>query len=170
MEKQSNITIIVDALQRVNNETTQLVMSISKEMSKTEIITLFNQSALDFFKTILEITKSIEQEKEYGINGYINLFETATKINVHLPIEQFAATILEFAPEIYAENENLFLDMHIPDAEFKAGNEFNIIKSDKFKHLWKTGTPKNKELVKEKIIALTTWCHVYFFQTIIQNQ
>jgi len=171
MEKTAStpdIALIANSLKRVNDKTTNIVLDMAKQISKDEVISLFNQAALDFFQTILKITQEMGQEREYGIKGYLKLFETAVGINRGLPIDQFTATILEYAPEIYAEEEDTFLDMDIPDAEIKSGNEFNIIRSGKIKNLWKTGSPENKELVKEKIITVTTWCHVYFIQKIME--
>ena len=164
-----DVNKLIMALTRVNPETNEMIMNIANSTTKSEIISLFNQSALDFFSTVLEITKKLGKEKEFGIGVYMNLFESTLKINVNLPIDQFAASILEFAPDIYAENEDCFLNMQIPDAKVKTGNEFNIIRSEKFKALWISGSPENKNIVKEKIISLTTFCHAYFFQLIVNK-
>uniref|UniRef100_A0A6C0C9V3 Uncharacterized protein n=1 Tax=viral metagenome TaxID=1070528 RepID=A0A6C0C9V3_9ZZZZ len=171
MEKKAStpdIVLIANSLKRVNDKTTQIVMDIAKQVSRQEVVSLFNQAALDFFQTVLKITQSMGQEREYGIKGYLSLFETAIGINKSMPIDQFTMSILEHAAEIYAEDEDKFLNMDIPDTEIKSGNEFNVIKSGKIKNLWKTGSPENKELVKEKVITLTTWCHVFFIQKIME--
>lgn len=172
MKKSSStpdILIIADSLKRVNDKTTNIILEMSQQMSNNEVISLFNQAALDFFQTLLRITQAMGKENEYGITKYLSLFRTAADMNKRLPIEKFTTTILEYAAEIYAEDETTFLDMEIPDTEVGSGNEFNIIRSGKVKELWKAGSRENKELVKEKIIALTTWCHVYFIQKIVEQ-
>lgn len=159
---------IMASLNRVNDATHKMIMGMANGMSKMEIVTLFNQTALDFFTTVINIMRTLGKDEEREIEGYMSLFQTALKYNVILPIDTCASIILRVAPEIYTENEKFFLQLHIPNAKVKSKTGgFNIIESDKFKRLWTEGSTENKEKVKEKLISLTTWCHAYFFKLII---
>ena len=166
----SKITKIVNSLGKVNNETNQMIMNMASGTTKSEIISLFNQAALDFFNTVLTITKTLGNGVDNEIKGHMQLFQSALKYNINLPIDHFAGTILIFASEIYAEKEDFFLNMYIPDQEIDfAGLNTNngglgVIESEKFKKLWKEGDNKHKELLKDKIITLTSLCHAYFFK------
>jgi len=169
----TEIQEIVDSLKQINDETHKMVMGIANGMHKSEIITMFNQCALDFFNTVVTILKTMGQEEGREIEGYMMMFQSALKYNINLPIDACAGVILKFAPEVYTENEQFFLGLHIPNAKVKDFNKpnqnsgFGIIESDKFKKLWRVGSSADKDKVKEKLIALTTWCHAYFFKLII---
>lgn len=86
-----------------------------------------------------------------------------------LPLDKFTLIILEFANEIYSEEENCFMDMTIPDAKLEVGNEFGLIRSEIFKSLWKILDKNHKQIIKEKIILLTTYAHTYFYKTVMAN-
>jgi len=158
------------ALEKVNEETKKMVYDMATGMSSLEVIQSFNQEVYDFFALLIIITRRLRVDKEYKIDAHNAFFEKAVKTNVSLPIEQFTLIILEFAPDIYTENEQSFLNMYIPDAKLEAGNEFNIIRSEHFKELWKKLNPEDKISLKDKIILLTTYAHTYFYQTIILIQ
>ena len=161
---------VIDALSKVEKNTNQMIVDMIDEMSLEEIIRLFNQETLDFFNTLVKITKQINKEREYGIAAYLALFENAIRINTKLPIDKFSMVILEFAPYIYAEKEDVFLNMDIPDTKLGDGNEFNLIRSKNFKRLWKILDGENKEKVKEQIILMTTYSHAYFYKSILSSR
>ena len=160
---------VVKSLDRVPIDTRQMIFSMSKGMSELEIIQSFNQQALDMFILVISITKRTGKEKEYQFTGYKALFDNAVKINNKLPLDKFTLIILEFAAEIYAEEENCFLDMSIPDKEVNVGNEFGLIRSESFKILWKTLGRTDKEALKENIILLTTYAHAFLYKTLLKN-
>lgn len=158
------------ALEKVNDQTKQMVYDMATGMSSLEVMQSFNQEVYDFFALLINITRRLRVDKEYKIDAHNAFFEKAVKTNVSLPIEQFTLIILEFAPEIYIENEECFMNMYIPDTKLEAGNEFNIIRSEHFKELWKKLNLEDKTSLKDKIILLTTYAHTYFYQTIISIQ
>ena len=166
MDNSQLLNKVIEALGRVNKETQQMIVELSQSMSELAIVNAFNQVALDSFTQFTRITKEMGIEKVYQMGGYKILFENALKMNVKLPIDKFTLIILEFAPEIYSENEDRFLNMHIPDTTVTDGNEFAFIRSEKFKSLWKQLDSSKKKAVKEKIILLTTYAHAFFYKTI----
>lgn len=161
---------VINALDKVGIETKQMIFNMSNNMSEIEIIRSFNQSALDLFNLLMEITTRMKKENEYKVGGYKVLFDNAIKYNIKMPIDQFTLVILEFAADIYAENEDCFLNMTIPDTKLEVGNEFNLIRSEMFKTLWKNLNKNDKNDVKEKIILLTTYAHIYLYKTLLKNK
>ena len=169
-DKVHQLEKVQQALERVNDGTKEMVLEMAKGMTDLEVIRSFNQEVYDFFAILINVTKRMGVDKEYKIEVHNTFFEKAIKTNVLLPIEQFTLIILEFAPEIYTENEECFLRMSIPDAKLESGNEFNIIRSEHFKKLWLTLSSDDKSNIKDKIILLTTYAHTYFYQTLLAMQ
>lgn len=176
-EKQNSLSKVVKALERVSLDTSNMIAGMAKGMTEAEIINHFNQSAKDFFNTTISVTKRMGIAREYGGEAYLAIFENAIKMNGRMPIDKFTMLILEFAPEIYAEDENCFLDMEIPDrnlnemgAPVTSDNEFSLIRSEKFKKLWKILSPADKETIKADIILLTTYAHTYFIYSLLKRK
>jgi hypothetical protein len=164
------IEAVINALERVNPATKEMIFAMAKQMSEVEIIRSFNQQALDMFTLVSIFIKQMGKEKEgQKIAGYKHLFDNAIKINAKLPIDKFTLIILEFAPEIYEEKEDCFLNMSIPDKDVRVGNEFSIIRSEMFKQLWRSSNDDHKEQIKNKVIPLTTYAHVYLYKTVMQQ-
>ena len=170
MSKENKMEKIAEALATVDSRINQAMYETAQNMQHYEITNLFNQAALDFFNLAISITHKKKLNNEYNFSGYMKLFETALKINVDLPIDRFTMIILEFAPDIYNENEKIFLDMEIPDGKINVGNEFDIIRSKEFQKLWKILNQTEKEDVKEKIVSLTTYAHIFFYRLLIDKQ
>lgn len=154
------------ALERVNDETKQMIYDLSCQLSELDIIRSFNQEALDMFTVVGAIIKKLGKESEYKIAGYKNIFDVAIKTNAKLPLDKFTLIILEFAPEIYEEQEDCFLNMSIPDKNVNVGNEFAIIRSEMFKNIWRHSNHEDRELIKQKVIPLTTYAHAFFYKSL----
>lgn len=167
--EQLQLENVVKSLDRVPTETKQMIFDMSQGMKEMEIIQSFNQQALDMFTAVINVTKKLGKDKEYNFLGYKNLFDNAVQMNKKLPVDKFTLIILEFAAEIYAEQEDCFLTMSIPDKEVNVGNEFGMIRSETFKILWTTLNNTDKNILKEHIILLTTFAHAYLYKTIIKN-
>ncbi|MEM3062416.1 MAG: hypothetical protein QW303_02570 [Nitrososphaerota archaeon] len=161
---------VVAALEKVGRETKEMIFRMAQNMRDSEIIYLFNQTTFDLFNILQLVTKRINTEDIYGISGYKSLFENAIKINAHAPIDQFTLFILEYAADIYSQNEDLFLNMAIPDVNVTVGNYFGIIRVDFFRKLWEKMTNDEREMFKDKIILLTTFAHTYLYQSILRNR
>lgn len=168
--EQKRIDKVVASLERVKQQTKQMVFNMSQSLTEFEIIQSFNQQTFDLFNTLYNISKKMNMEKECKIAGYKVLFENALKINVKMPIDKYTLTILEFAAEIYNEDEDCFLKMTIPDANVTVGNEFSIIRSDMFKRMWKDLDSNDKNSIKETIIPLTTYAHAYLYKVLIKTK
>jgi len=156
---------IINALERVDPSTSQNIMELVENMDISEIIFTFNQTTGDLFDLL------IKYNNKYNIinlEGYYTLFKNALKINNRLPIDQFTMIILEYAPEIYANDYDRFLNMNIPDTKVSVGNQFGIIRTDIFKSFWRQLNDTEKSKIKEKLIILTTMAHVYFYKTALQ--
>lgn len=161
---------VVKSLDKIPQETKQMIFNMACGMNELEIIQLFNQQSLDLFSLVTEMVKKLKKDNEFKVSGYRAIFDNAIKINNRLPIDKFTLIILEFAAEIYAEKEDLFLNMKIPDKNVSAGNEFAIIRSEMFKSIWKLLENNDKNKIKETVILLTTYAHVYLYKTILKNQ
>lgn len=167
---------VVGALERVNPETSKMVLGMAKGMTEVEIISQFNQAAQDFFNTTISVTKRMGTSREYGGEAYLTMFQSAIKMDAKMPIDKFTLTVLEYAPEIYAEDEDMFLNMDIPDGDLKqmgapaADNEFSLIRSEKFKKLWKILSVADKEQIKANLILLTTFAHTFFIYSLLKRK
>ena len=164
------INKVIASLEKVPDETKRIVLNISMNMSELDIIQAFNQQSRDLFDILDSITKKYDSQRDYKIDGYKMLFNNALKHNVKMPVDKFTLTILEFASDIYAENEDCFLNMKIPDTKVSVGNEFNFIRSEMFKSMWKAINGKDREILKDKVILLTTYAHAYFYKTVLATK
>lgn len=165
--KTKQLTKVIESLDKIPEKTKQMIFSMSLSLRELEIIQLFNQQADDLFTLLIGITQKFNREREYNVIGYKALFDNALKLNAKLPIDKYTLIILEYAAEIYAENENIFMDMPIPDAKVNIGNEFGLIRSEMFKKLWVVINAEDKNKLKDSVILLTTYAHVYLYKTIL---
>lgn len=165
----STLDNVVKSLDKVNPETKDLIFNMSKGMTEMEIIHSFNQQASYLFNLVIAITKRLKKEDECNFVAYKSLFERAIKINAKLPIDKFTLIILEFAAEIYSEDENCFLNMSIPDKKCTVGNEFSLIRSENFKKIWKILGQTDRKMIADNVILLTTYAHTYLYKTILKN-
>jgi len=169
--KSDRLIKVANSLERVNSETNEMVVGMAKGMNEMEIVNSFNQTSLDFFNLMINITKKMGLSKEYGFEAYLIFYEQAKKVNAYAPIDQFTLIVLEFAPEIYTEDEDNFMKMEIPDTELKGStNEFSLIRSAKFKKLWTILRGNDKEEVKNHIKLLTTYAHTYFIYKLLKKK
>lgn len=166
-DNQQLLNNVVAALDRVNDETKQMVFAMSCGMSDVEIIRSFNQQALDAFNMLITITTRMKKENECKVGGYKALFDNAIKINAKLPLDKFTLLILEYAPDIYSDRDDVFLTMPVPETSIKVGNEFSIFRSEMFKELWKKMAPTDRDPVRAKIKLLTIYAHAYLYKTIL---
>ena len=172
-KQEKTLQKIAIALDKVNPETQKTIKDMATMMSSVEIIQNFNQTALDFFNLLIDITKKMNLLKEFGMEVYLTFFQQAIKINASMPLDQFTVLILEFAPDIYAENEDFFLNMQIPDGQIQGSfsqNEFSLIRSEKFKNLWKILGKDEKKEITGLITLLTTFAHTYFVYYILNSR
>ena len=167
LTNQDRLNNVVASLERVPMEIKQSIFDMASNMSEAEIIQNFNQNASDSFNKMIEITTRLQKEKEYNMKGYKVLFDRALKINAKLPVDQFTLIILEYAAEIYAEEEDCFLNMTIPDVKLNVNNQFGFIRSEMFKKLWRVLGNQDKEDLKERIILLTSYAHAYLYKTLL---
>lgn len=170
-DKQDQLERIFNTLDKVEEQTKNMIYNLALNMNNLEIIQTFNQKAIDLFTTMIEITELHKKEKEYKIKGYKAIFENALKINVKIPIDKFTLTILEFAADIYSENEEYFYQMTIPDAKLNLGsNEFGMLRSEGFKKLWIILTKEEQNKLKDNIVLLTTFAHVHLYKTLLSKK
>lgn len=170
MNNQKQLDIVVKSLERVDESISKDILQMSINMSEIAIIQTFNQVALDLFTFMKNVIDRLGKEHIYKIAGYRALFDNAIKFNSKLPIDKFTLIVLEFAPEIYSQDEDCFLKMSIPDKNVKVGNSFGFIRSEEFKDLWKVLDKNNQESISEKVISLTTYAHAYLYKTIMNNR
>lgn len=161
---------VINNLNKIPQETKQMVFNMSCGMTDQEIIQSFNQQSYDLFNIVALVVKKLKKDNEFKVVGYRAIFDNAIKINNRLPLDKFTLMILEYASEIYEEQEDLFLNMKIPDKDVSAGNEFGIIRSEMFKSIWRLLGTEDKTKIKEIVIPLTTYAHAYLYKTILKNQ
>lgn len=166
-KEQNKLYKVINALEKVNIKTKKIIFEMVQNTKETEIVFLFNQNALDLFNILHSFGRqfNIDNESVQEISYYKYLFENAIKINIKLPINNFALSILEYAPEIYSQNEDIFLNMMIPNINVNIGDKNGIIKPETIKSLWKRMSNKDKEIIKDKVILLTMYAHTYLYQT-----
>lgn len=160
---------VIQSLDKVHPDTKKMIFNLSNQMTEMEIIQSFNQQSLYLFTLVSSLAKKMKKEKEYQLTAYKSLFDNAIKINVKMPIDKFTLMILEFAAEIYTEDEDCFLNMTIPDKKCSVGNEYSFIRSEKFKDLWKILDKSDKKTIADNVILLTTYAHAYLYKTIFKN-
>lgn len=166
-QNRKRLEAVIGALGRISDEVKSSIFEMSQQLSELDIIQYFNQQASDLFDFVLQITKKMGKEREYKVTGYKSIFENALKINVKMPIDKFTLVVLEYAPEIYAQEEDCFLSMTIPDAKVNVGNEFSMIRSEMFKSLWVTLNSLDKKAIGEKVVDLTTYAHMYLYKSVL---
>lgn len=160
---------VIESLDRVPDYMKQMIFDMSMGMTEQEIIKSFNQKAVDLFDMVASIIEKLKISHTYKVVGYRNMFNLAVKTNFKLPVDRFTLMLLEFAAEIYKGDENCFLDMPIPDKKFAVENEFGMIRSEQFKSLWRSLGTEDKNIVKQEIIALTTFAHCYLYKSAIKT-
>lgn len=168
MSDQSRLSKAVASLERVNLETKKVIFGMAQGLRDIDVIQSFNQFSLDLFTMIIEITHKLG-EKEGEVRAYKVLYDNAIKINIKLPIEKFTLFILEYAPEIYAEDEDCFLKMPIPDKKITVDNEFGLIRSEMFKKLWVKLDKTDKNRIKDKVVLVTMYAHAYLYQNVLHK-
>jgi hypothetical protein len=162
---------VILSLEKVPIDTKEMTFAMARSMSEIEIIKFFNQKAIDLFNFMIAVTKKLGKEQECNnVMGYKTLFDNALKINAKLPLDKFTLIILEYAAEIYAQNEDCFLKMTIPDTKVNINNEFGLIRSEMFKDLWKISGKKDREEVADIVILLTTFAHAHLYKTILTKK
>ena len=170
MFEDERLNKVIANLDRVPQETKQMIFNMSCKMSEQEIIQSFNQQAYDLFNLCALLVKKVGKDNEFKVGGYRAIFDNAIKINNRLPLDKFTLLILEHAAELYAEQEDLFLNMKIADKDLSAGNEFSIIRSEMFKAMWKLLGNVDRNKIKEIVIPMTTYAHGYLYKTVLKNQ
>jgi len=166
-QEQEKMNKVIESLNNVNDNTKQLVYNMASSMNDLEIIKMFNQSSLDFFILTAQITTRMGVEGKYKMGAYKMMYDNTIKINAKMPIDHYTLTVLEYANEIYSENEDFFLKKKLGNAVVEVGNEFNMVSSDMFKNLWVKLEESDKYNIKEKMLVLTTLAHVYFYKTLM---
>lgn len=167
-EQRATMINVIKALSTVKDSTKTMIRNIAKGYSEVEIVTKFNQSGKDFFVLLNRLTVESGRE-DLGVKGYEKLFNHAISIRKDWPIDKFTLMILQFAPQIYNEDEQFFLSVEIPDQSVRINNEFGIIKTEAFKELWLTTSASNKEALKKACLLLVTFAHAYFVKMINNN-
>ena len=163
------LEIVASKLAKLDDTIKNAVTASATSMSEIEIIRLFNQSALDMFTNLISITTKLNVEPECNIKGQKAIFKTALKANAALPLDKFTLVILEYAAEIYSQDEDCFMGMTIPDTKVTVGNEFSMIRSDMFKELWKKLGTRDRERIIAPITNLTTYAHIHFYKSMIDR-
>jgi hypothetical protein len=165
--KDKTLDNVYKALERVDPKLKQDVFNLSLGLSEEEIIQQFNQQAFDLFANMIKVAKRRNFGDAYvsKFGGYKNLYENAIKMNRALPADRFTLLIMEYAPEIYSDNEQALLEMPMPDVKCKVENEFEIIRSDEFKKLWNIIDSNDKKEISGTIKLLTYYAHALLYST-----
>jgi hypothetical protein len=158
------IVKVIESLKNVDKDINDSAITMAKTINETELVDLFNHHTNDFFNTLHTITNVLNVNKECNLHGYHSMFSSTIRVNKKLPIDHFSASILEFANDIYNENEEFFIGMNVPNKQINSGGEFNIIKTDALKNIWKKTNSGQKDIIKEKIISITLYAHAYVYK------
>lgn len=169
-EQTEKLEKVLRSLSKVNPDTHKMVLGLAEQLTELQIIQAFNQFSLDLFQTITAMVNEMGWEREIKFTGYSLLLENALKINVKLPIDNFTWFVLEYAPKIYSQEEDFFMNKHYNAAKVGVGHEFSFVTSEPFKAKWKLLNKEQKETIKDKFIMVTIYAHVYFFKVILINK
>lgn len=161
---------VLSALKRVDAKNVAMINQLAKTKSFDEIISQFNQNALDAFNALHRITVHMGCESTCKISAYLNLFKDAISMDSKMPLDRFTLTILEYAPEIYAQNDEVFLNMAVPDVKIGVANEFNVFRSQMFKDLWRNMSAPNRHIIRQRILLLTTYAHTFLCKTLFSQE
>lgn len=168
---EETMLLVIKELEKVAEETVQLIVELATTTTEEEVICNFNQSGTDLFRVLVSImTKYNFDMNAYRIPDYQHLFAKAIQVNYRLPIDKFTLTILSHASEIYDQNEEKFLNMKIPDTHIKVGSEFTILSSGLFKEMWGKISRTDRENLKDVVIGLTMHSHTYFVKKLMSMQ
>lgn len=168
--KEKQMDNLIKSLERVNPDTKKMVFGISQSLPEVELIKAFNQQSTDLFIALSAISKKMGKEKLFNVAGYHALFSSAVKINHKIPIDKYTLAILEFAADIYDDNEEKLLNIPVADeVHIKVGNEFGLIRTAQFKELWGVLSAVDKQLIKSSLTLLTTYAHAYLYHTLSKN-
>lgn len=152
------------ALEKVPIDIRKDVYAAASATPEMEIVQQFNDTASKLLSIIKELVKGRSVEKE--IDGSTKLFNLSIKKNMAIAIDNFTMTILMKAADIYDENESAFLEVKMDKMAVKDGSA--IIDPELFKDLWKLLQEEKKELIRNTLIELTWFSHMYFYK-LIQN-
>ena len=165
-QRRAQLIAVSNSLSRVPEGTRNMVNAFATNMSESEVISKFNENAMDLFDVLLELERRMNLS--YDIKGLQFMFDKAVKMNRSLPVDKFTLTILEFAAEIYSGDEEAIINMPLPDAKVSVDKSsgFSLIRSQEFKNIWVTLGANDKSRLSDIIAKLTTYANVYFVQMI----
>ena len=106
-------------------------------MSITEIVNNFNNQADDLMAQMYACSQ------DYDIKVYHQMFVKLKNFNATKAIEQFIIYVLPFKEKIYEDDESFFLEKSGQELTGD-GSEYTMMKSLKFKDLWKTLSDDSK--------------------------
>lgn len=165
-EHAKTMSNVIKALQTVAADKQLMARRIAQGFSAAEIVSKFNQAGKDFFVLLKHIINEVGENKDYNLNGYEKLFHHAISIRQDWPIDKFTLMILQFAPQVYEEDEQFFLSVEIPDQNVRINNEFGIIKTEAFKELWLKTNDNRRDELKDNCLLLVSFAHAYFLKMI----
>lgn len=140
----------------------QMIGKMIEKMPDSVIIQRFNQAAQDFFALLTRFITKTGNPDAYNLRGYVNLFNHAIENRPDWPIDKFTLMILKFAPQVYNEDDDFFVNIEVPETQVKVTNEFGIIRTEMFKQLWLKAPESDRKLVRASCKLLTTYAHAYF--------
>lgn len=160
---------IIQSLEKVDSNITNTILGMAEKTSMAQVINDFNYNSLEVLDFLDYIGKKYNHTDTCDMTKHRLLFENAIQINKRLPVDKFSLIVLEHAQDIYDENEEYFMELPMPDVNAKAGKDFSMIKCEAFKKVWTSLDEEDKDLVKEKVISLTTSAHIYFIKNITKK-
>jgi hypothetical protein len=155
---------IKTCLESVSADIRSSACALATSTTRKEIITNFNQSAIDFFNLLHQTSKDIGKEKICDVPQYLYIFEKAKNKNPDLPAEKFTLTLLKFSHHIFNREEEKVLGMSIKNQQVgDDDNGFAVINSEMFKTLWKSLVPYQKDAILDKLYLVTFYALCFFY-------
>ncbi len=82
--KEINYKKVINTLERINDSTKNMILQMAKSMSEIEVIRSFNQTSLDFFNLIANVSRREGHEQKLKLAAYGNLYQNAIKMNAKM--------------------------------------------------------------------------------------
>lgn len=169
-EDRQQLTVVIAALERVDLAIRQEIYKMSLNMSRDMLVQSFNQRAKDMFSLLERISRACGRYETTDLAANRSLFNTAVTTSPEIAVNKFTLLVLEFAPEIYARDEEAFLKMTIPETDVKTSAGWGVIRSNEFRDMWVHDmTGEMKTQVTELMIRMVTIAQAFLYQTIRSN-
>lgn len=162
----SSLETIRAAIKQISPEINAAVHQMAKTDSKQILTERFNQACRDLLQFLVPLTQKYGVYEESKIATYKMLYEKVSSIDRSIPVEGFINHVLQYAPHVYDEDIEFFMQLELPTTDVNVKGQFTVLMVDVFKSLAKKASPQEMERVVDILTSMTMTAHASFFQMI----